>query len=225
MRIDSTPPPVAPNSTAFRCYNEAASPPPEPAFDSQPCSCRLALYGVCLGTTLGNAWFRVSPASCVPPIAKSSQPTAPFPIDTQPPYAMKRMAELPGRPMDAGPSPRRLSRTGSLISCLIAPGFLSQQNRSQVITSTCAAPPGAAQSHAGLAAMVFPGCDHFNQLRTRPNCLISPPHRRPGRRATDQLASATKWCKQQFPVEMEFAPRCIGRHQATARLRPPKIIL
>ncbi|MDB6018930.1 MAG: AMP-dependent synthetase [Pedosphaera sp.] len=148
-----------------------------------------------------------------------------FPIDTNSPYAMKRMAELlqaNGRLVLFAEG--RLSRTGSLMKLFDGTGFLLHKTEAKVITCylrdanrlPLSPNPGLRQWFPRVTA-------HFNQVLTPPKLV--------NLSTAQARAQMTNWLRnqmvqQQFQVEMEFGPHdVLDAIKQTARLRPKQIIL
>ncbi len=148
-----------------------------------------------------------------------------FPIDTDSPYAVKRMAEH----LQAGGrlvlfAEGRLSRTGTLMKLFDGTGFLLHKTNARVITCYLR---GASRlpfsPHPGWHKWFPTVTAHFSDL------LVPP---RLEQASTAQArAQLTAWLRdrmvsQQFAMEMEFGPRDVtAAIVATARQRPKQIIL
>ena len=148
-----------------------------------------------------------------------------FPIDTNSPYAVKRMAEfLAGNGRLVLFAEGRLSRTGTLMKLFDGTGFLLHKTHAKVITCHL----------RGAHRLPFsPNRDqHF--LFPRVSIHFSEVHRPP---TLEHLTTAqsrtvvTSWLRdrmveQQFAVEMKFGPRTIPEAiLAAARLRPRHVPL
>jgi acyl-[acyl-carrier-protein]-phospholipid O-acyltransferase / long-chain-fatty-acid--[acyl-carrier-protein] ligase len=148
-----------------------------------------------------------------------------FPIDTDSPYAVKRMAEhLQGNGRLVLFAEGRLSRTGALMKLFDGTGFLLHKTNARVITCYLR---GAQRlpfcPHPGWRKWFPTVTAHFSEVLTPPQLDHAGTHE-----ARERL---TGWLRdrmvdQQFKVEMEF-----GAHDlpsalvAAARQQPRKIIL
>jgi acyl-[acyl-carrier-protein]-phospholipid O-acyltransferase/long-chain-fatty-acid--[acyl-carrier-protein] ligase len=148
-----------------------------------------------------------------------------FPIDTDSPYAVKRMAELlqaNGRLVLFAEG--RLSRTGALMKLFDGTGFLLHKTPAKVITCYLRGASRLPYSPQPGWHKCFPTITaHFSEVLTSPKLENAGTHA-----ARQQL---TGWLRdqmvnQQFNVEMEFGPRDIpSAIAATARNLPHQIIL
>ena len=148
-----------------------------------------------------------------------------FPIDTNSPYAVKRMAEfLAGNGRLVLFAEGRLSRTGTLMKLFDGTGFLLHKTRAKVITCHLRGahrlPFSTNRDQKKLFARVSA---HFSDVLTPPRL--------------EHLSTAqsrthfTNWLRdrmveQQFAVEMEFGPRTLPEAiVAASRLRPKHPVL
>lgn len=148
-----------------------------------------------------------------------------FPIDTNSPYAVKKMAEF----LQAGGrlvlfAEGRLSRTGSLMKLFDGTGFLLFKTRAKVITAYLRGAKRLALSPNLEKKQLFPRVTaHFSDL-------LSPPelHEVSTTHAREVL---TAWLRDrlvelQFQTEMAVGPaEMISAISETARLTPGKVIL
>lgn len=148
-----------------------------------------------------------------------------FPIDTNSPYAVKRMAEhLQANGRLVLFAEGRLSRTGTLMKLFDGTGFLLHKTHAKVITCylrganrlPLSPNPGLKQWFPNVSA-------HFSDVRI-------PPKLEQG--STNQArAQFTSWLRdqminQQFDVEMEFGPRdVLAAIVQTSGDRPRQIVL
>jgi acyl-[acyl-carrier-protein]-phospholipid O-acyltransferase/long-chain-fatty-acid--[acyl-carrier-protein] ligase len=148
-----------------------------------------------------------------------------FPIDTDSPYAVKRMAEhLQGNGRLVLFAEGRISKTGALMKLFDGTGFLLHKTPAKVITCYL---HGAQRlpycPHPGWRKWFPTVTAHFSEVLTPPKL-----ENVGTRAAREQL---TGWLRdrmvnQQFNVEMEFGPRDIpSAIVASARQQPRKIIL
>jgi acyl-[acyl-carrier-protein]-phospholipid O-acyltransferase/long-chain-fatty-acid--[acyl-carrier-protein] ligase len=148
-----------------------------------------------------------------------------FPIDTNSPYAVKRMAEY----LQSGGklvlfAEGRLSRTGSLMKLFEGTGFLLFKTHAKVITAYLRGARRLPFSPNRETKMLFPGVSvHFSEVFT-------PPHR--DIESTLQARSFfTSWLRdrmveQQFKMEMQFGPANVFDAIAeTAAHYPAHIVL
>src|SRR5688572_19409320 len=148
-----------------------------------------------------------------------------FPIDTNSPYAVKRMAEFlqGGGRLVLFPE-GRLSRTGSLMKLFDGTGFLFFKTKAKVITCYLRGAKRIINSPNDDTKELFPRVTaHFSEV-------IQPPemHDVSTTRARLMLTSwlRDRLLEQQFQVEMEFGPKdVLAAVSATARLMPSKIAL
>lgn len=149
-----------------------------------------------------------------------------FPIDTDSPYGVKRMAEH----LKAGGrlvlfAEGWISRTGTLMKLFDGTGFLLHKTGARVITCYLRGAYRLPRSPNPAPKKWFPTVTvHFSELLTPP--------RLPAHTTTAQArAVLTDWVRQhmlaqQFSVEMALAPRNLPAAIAeTARRQPRKIIL
>ncbi len=148
-----------------------------------------------------------------------------FPIDTNSPYAVKRMAEfLAGNGRLVLFAEGRLSRTGMLMKLFDGTGFLLHKTRAKVITCHLRGAHRLPFSPNRDQHFCFPRVSiHFSVVRTPP---------RLEHLTTAQSRTVfTNWLRdrmveQQFATEMEFGPRTIPEAiVAAARLRPGHVAL
>src|SRR5579859_1997171 len=129
-----------------------------------------------------------------------------FPIDTNSPYAVKRMAEhLQGNGRLVLFAEGRLSRTGTLMKLFDGTGFLLHKTTAKVITCELRNANRLPYSPNPGLKQLFPKITaHFSEVLTPPKC---------DNHSTSQARSAlTSWLRdkmvdQQFKVEMEFGPQ------------------
>ena len=148
-----------------------------------------------------------------------------FPIDTNSPYAVKRMAEfLAGNGRLVLFAEGRLSRTGTLMKLFDGTGFLLHKTRAKVITCHLRGAHRLPFSTNRDQKKLFPRVSaHFSAALTPP--------------VFENLTTAqsrthlTNWLRdrmveQQFDVEMEFGPRTIPEAIiAASRVRPGHPVL
>jgi acyl-[acyl-carrier-protein]-phospholipid O-acyltransferase / long-chain-fatty-acid--[acyl-carrier-protein] ligase len=148
-----------------------------------------------------------------------------FPIDTDSPYAVKRMAEhLQANGRLVLFAEGRLSRTGALMKLFDGTGFLLHKIPAKVITCYLRGASRLPYSpHPGWHKWFPTVTAHFSEVLTPPQLDHASTHA-----ARQQL---TGWLRdqmvsQQFNVEMEFGARDIpSAIVATARNQPRKVIL
>jgi acyl-[acyl-carrier-protein]-phospholipid O-acyltransferase/long-chain-fatty-acid--[acyl-carrier-protein] ligase len=148
-----------------------------------------------------------------------------FPIDTNSPYAVKRMAEFlqTGGRLVLFPE-GRLSRTGTLMKLFDGTGFLLFKTKAKVITCYLRGAKRIINSPNDDKKLLLPEVTaHFSEILTPGEVQdVSTTHAR---------EILTSWLRdrlleQQFQVEMEFGPKDIlSAVSATARLMPGKIAL
>jgi len=148
-----------------------------------------------------------------------------FPIDTNSPYAVKRMAEH----LQSGGrlvlfAEGRLSRTGALMKLFDGTGFLLHKTRAKVITCHLRGARKLPFSPNPGKKQLCPRVTvHFSDALAAPICE--------GTSTTRARAVLTSWLRdqmlrQQFEVEMEFgAPDILSAIIETARQEPHRIIL
>ena len=148
-----------------------------------------------------------------------------FPIDTNSPYAVKRMAEF----LQAGGrlvlfAEGRLSRTGTLMKLFDGTGFLLFKTHAKVITCYLRGAQRLPYSpHPGWKTCFPRVTAHFSEV-------LTPPHLQHLSTAQARTLS-TDWLRdalvnQQFDVEMKFGPEnVLAAIAETARQRPRQIIL
>jgi len=148
-----------------------------------------------------------------------------FPIDTNSPYAVKRMAEF----LQSGGclvlfAEGRLSRTGTLMKLFDGTGFLLFKTRAKVITCYLRGAQRLPYSpHPGWKKWFPPVSAHFSEV-------LTPPHLE-HLSASQVRTQTTNWLRdalvnQQFKVEMELGPQnVLAAIAETARQRPKQIIL
>jgi len=148
-----------------------------------------------------------------------------FPIDTDSPYAVKRMAEfLAGNGRLVLFAEGRLSRTGTLMKIFDGTGFLLHKTKARVITCYLRGAHRLPFSpNLDQHRLLSPVTAHFSDA-------LTPPH-------LDHLTTAqsrtqlTNWLRdrlveQQFKVEMEFGPPTLPEAIVTAaRQRPGQVVL
>ena len=148
-----------------------------------------------------------------------------FPIDTNSPYAVKRMAEF----LQAGGrlvlfAEGRLSLTGTLMKLFDGTGFLLFKTHAKVITCYLRGAKRLPLSPNEDQKVLFPKVEaHFSQVQIPP--VI---HDMSTTHAREVLTSwlRAKLLEQQFEVEMEFGPDTVlGAICETARMMPGKPIL
>ncbi len=148
-----------------------------------------------------------------------------FPIDTDSPYAVKRMAEhLQGNGRLVLFAEGRLSRTGALMKLFDGTGFLLHKTKARVITCYL------------RGALRLPFCPHpgwrkwFPTVTAHFSEVLTPPQlEHAGTQEARQRLTAwlrDRMVNQQFNVEMEFGARDVpSAIVAAARQQPRKIIL
>ena len=148
-----------------------------------------------------------------------------FPIDTNSPYAVKRMAEfLQGGGRLVLFAEGRLSLTGTLMKLFDGTGFLLFKTDAKVITCYLRGAKRLVLSPNDDQKLLFPEVTaHFSKP-------LDPPvmHDMSTTHAREVLTSwlRAKLIEQQFEVEMEFgAETVLGAICATARMMPGKPIL
>ncbi len=148
-----------------------------------------------------------------------------FPIDTNSPYAVKRMAEhLQNNGRLVLFPEGRLSRTGTLMKLFDGTGFLLHKTRAKVITCYLRGAHRLPLSPNRDAKRWFPKVTaHFSDA-------LTPPHLEHLSTA-EARAHMTTWLRdqlvlQQFQTEMEFGPRTVpDAIVETARQRPKHPVL
>ena len=148
-----------------------------------------------------------------------------FPIDTNSPYSVKRMAEF----LEANGrlvlfSEGRLSRTGSLMKLFDGTGFLLQKTGAKVITCYLRGAHRLPFSPNPDIKKCFPKVTaHFSDVLTPPKVEhVS---------AAEARARLTGWVRdklllQQFETEMEFGPATMPEAIiAASRRRPGHVVL
>ncbi len=148
-----------------------------------------------------------------------------FPVDTNSPYAVKRMAEYlqTGGKLVLFPE-GRLSQTGSLMKFFDGTGFLLFKTEAKVITCYLRGAGRLPFSPHGGWKKLFPQVSaHFSDALTPP---------KPQNLSTTQARTKlTNWLRdklveQQFQIEMEHgAQNVLDAVQETARLRPGHVVL
>ena len=129
-----------------------------------------------------------------------------FPVDTDSPYAVKRMAEYlrNGGKLVLFPE-GRLSRTGSLMRLFDGTGFLLFKTKAKVVTCYLRGANRLPFSPNPNRKRLFPRVSaHFSEVLTPPN-LTGTKTMRARHRLTSWLYDAM--VKQQFDVELEAAPK------------------
>ncbi len=148
-----------------------------------------------------------------------------FPIDTNSPYAVKRMAEhLQANGRLVLFAEGRLSRTGTLMKLFDGTGFLLHKTPAKVITCYLR---GASR----LPLSPHPGWHKwFPRVTAHFSDVLTPP-KLENLSTTQARAQMTAWLRdqmvrQQFQVEMEFGPKdVLGAIAETARQHPRHLIL
>ena len=148
-----------------------------------------------------------------------------FPIDTDSPYAVKRMAEhLQANGRLVLFAEGRLSRTGTLMKVFEGTGFLLHKTKAKVITCYLRGAQRLPFSPNSGRKKWFPTVTaHFSDVLTPPKSEFTS--------TVKARAQLTSWLRdqminQQFNVEMEFAPSdVLSAVVATACEHPRKIIL
>jgi len=148
-----------------------------------------------------------------------------FPIDTDSPYAVKRMAEhlnTNGRLVLFAEG--RLSRTGTLMKMFEGTGFLLHKTKAKVITCYLRGAQRLPLSPNPGLKQWFPTVRaHFSEVLTPPKSEFAS--------TVKARAQLTSWLRdqmvnQQFNTEMKFGPMdVLSAIVATAREQPKKIIL
>lgn len=148
-----------------------------------------------------------------------------FPIDTNSPYAVKRMAEfLAGNGRLVLFAEGRLSRTGTLMKLFDGTGFLLHKTRAKVITCYLRG------AHRILFSPNKDSHQWFPRVSAHFSPVLTPPHSEHHSTA-EARTHLTNWLRdrlidQQFTVEMEFGPRTLPEAIiATARKRPRFLVL
>ncbi|MDX1953754.1 MAG: AMP-binding protein [Verrucomicrobiota bacterium] len=148
-----------------------------------------------------------------------------FPIDTNSPYAVKRMAEyLQGGGRLVLFAEGRLSLTGTLMKLFDGTGFLFHKTSAKVITGYLRGAKRLPFSPNQEKKKWFPKVSaHFSEVQTPPLLEHSS--------VTQERSLLTRWLRdqmveQQFRVEMEFGPgNLLNAIAESARLHPGKVIL
>jgi len=148
-----------------------------------------------------------------------------FPIDTNSPYAVKRMAEhLQANGRLVLFAEGRLSRTGTLMKLFDGTGFLLHKTSAKVITCYLRGAQRLPFSPNPAKKKCFPTVTvHFSESLTPPKLEQL--------RTSQVRTQLTNWLRdrmvaQQFNVEMEFGPKnVLAAIIETAALEPRKIIL
>jgi acyl-[acyl-carrier-protein]-phospholipid O-acyltransferase / long-chain-fatty-acid--[acyl-carrier-protein] ligase len=147
-----------------------------------------------------------------------------FPIDTNSPYAVKRMAEFleKGGRLVLFPE-GRLSRTGTLMKLFDGTGFLLHKTRAKVITCYLRGAHRLPLSPNPNQKELFPRITaHFSDALTPP---------RVAHMSTSQArAHFTNWLRdkmvaQQFEIEMQFGPQTLAEAVVDVAARFPKHIV
>jgi len=214
----------------FRAYNEAALKTPGPVLliPNHVSWFDWLLVGVCLE----EDWkFVVSSVSAQTSWLhrKIMLNRRTFPIDTNSPYAVKRMAEhLQGNGRLVLFAEGRLSRTGTLMKLFDGTGFLLHKTGARVITCYLRGAKRLPLSPNPGLKQWFPKVTvHFSEA-------VTPPKMDPGTEhgSTAQTRThLTAWLRdqminQQFQVEMEFGPRTVpAAIVETARERPRQVAM
>src|ERR1051325_5172792 len=148
-----------------------------------------------------------------------------FPIDTNSPYAVKRMAEyLQGNGRLVLFPEGRLSRTGTLMKLFDGTGFLLHKTRAKVITCYLRGANRLPLSPNQEQKQWFPRVSaHFSQVQAPPR-LEHLPTVQSRRQLTDWLRD--RMVLQMFSVEMAYGPATLPEAILTvARLRPKHFAL
>ena len=148
-----------------------------------------------------------------------------FPIDTNSPFAVKRMAEhLQANGRLVLFSEGRLSRTGTLMKLFDGTGFLLHKTNAKVITCYLRGAQRLPLSPNPVPKKWFPTVTvHFSELLTPPKA--------PQSSTMQARTRLTAWLRdqmvnQQFNIEMQFGPKnVLAGIVATAKERPTQIIL
>lgn len=148
-----------------------------------------------------------------------------FPIDTNSPYAVKRMAEyLEGKGRLALFAEGRLSRTGTLMKLFEGTGFLLHKTGAKVITCYLRGAHRLPYSPNPNKKHLFPRISvHFSEA-------LTPPHMHHVSTA-DARTHLTTWLRdklveQQFDTEMQFgAPNVLEAIAARGREFPKRVVL
>ena len=210
----------------FRGYNEAVLKTPGPVLliPNHTSWFDWLLVGVCLdpdwkfvvsSVSAQTSWFH----------RKIMINRRTFPIDTDSPYAVKRMAEhLQANGRLVLFAEGRLSRTGTLMKLFDGTGFLLHKTQAKVITCYLRGASRLPYSPQPGWRKWFPTVTaHFSEVFTPPKLENAST-----RVARTQLTGwlRDKMVAQQFNVEMEFGPRdVLSAITAAARERPNQIIL
>jgi acyl-[acyl-carrier-protein]-phospholipid O-acyltransferase / long-chain-fatty-acid--[acyl-carrier-protein] ligase len=148
-----------------------------------------------------------------------------FPIDTNSPYAVKRMAEyLEGKGRLVLFAEGRLSRTGTLMKLFEGTGFLLHKTGAKVITCYLRGAHRLPYSPNPNGKHVFPRVSaHFGEV-------LTPPHMEHMSTAESRTHLTTwlrdKLIEHQFDVEMEHGPRnVLDAIAARAREFPKRVIM
>ena len=214
----------------FRAYNEAVLKTPGPVLliPNHVSWFDWLLVGVCLD----EDWkFVVSSVSAQTSWLhrKIMLNRRTFPIDTNSPYAVKRMAEhLQGNGRLVLFAEGRLSRTGTLMKLFDGTGFLLHKTGARFITCYLRGATRLPLSpNPGLKQWFPKVTAHFSEAVTPPKPDLGAEHGSTAQTRTHLTAwLRDRMLDQQFQVEMEFGPRTVpAAIVESARDRPRQIAM